>query len=136
MGDPVANVGTKGCCIRSLCFSANLEMPYMPFILDGISVKGSLVATRAVHREMLAFAAFHGIKPVVETLPLTAEGMKEAMDKLDGGKIHFKAVLVAKEELGLKMGMGNRGGIIAGEFWGRVVGEEFRWCWLLMIESN
>ncbi|CAH0047184.1 unnamed protein product [Clonostachys solani] len=75
---------------------ANLEMPYMPFILDGISVKGSLVATRAVHREMLDFAAFHGIKPVVETFPLTAEGMKEAMDKLDSGKIHFKAVLVAK----------------------------------------
>ncbi|CAI6099847.1 unnamed protein product [Clonostachys chloroleuca] len=56
---------------------ANLEMPYIPFILDGISVKGSLVATRAVHREMLGFAAFHIIKPVIETLPLTTEGMKE-----------------------------------------------------------
>ncbi|CAG9982557.1 unnamed protein product [Clonostachys byssicola] len=51
---------------------ANLDMPYMLFVRVGIPVKGSLVATRAVHREMLAFAAFHGIKPVVETFPLTA----------------------------------------------------------------
>ncbi|CAH0027513.1 unnamed protein product [Clonostachys rhizophaga] len=94
MGDPVTIVGAV---VYALSVSfANLEMPYMPFILDGISVKGPLVATRTVHREMLAFAAFHEIKPVVETFPLTVEDMREAMDKLDSGKVHFKAVLIVK----------------------------------------
>ena len=72
----------------------NLEFPYMPIILSGIRIQGSLVATRAVHRDMLAFAARHGIKPVIETFPMTEEGIKEAMDKLDKGKVQFRAVLV------------------------------------------
>lgn len=72
----------------------NLEFPYMPIILSGIRIQGSLVATRAVHRDMLAFAARHGIRPVVETFPMMEEGIKEAMEKLDKGKVQFRAVLI------------------------------------------
>ncbi|KAK4152334.1 chaperonin 10-like protein [Chaetomidium leptoderma] len=72
----------------------NLVIPYMPLIIKGISVHGSLVATRTVHREMLAFAAVHGIRPVIETFPMTEEGIKEALDKLDKGKVQYRAVLV------------------------------------------
>ncbi|CAM1505933.1 Fc.00g115700.m01.CDS01 [Cosmosporella sp. VM-42] len=74
--------------------SGNLTIPYMPLILQGIRVQGSLVATRSLHREMLEFAAFHGIKPVIETFPMTEEGIAEAMDKLAAGKVHYRAVLV------------------------------------------
>lgn len=72
----------------------NLEFPYMPIILSGIRIQGSLVATRAVHRDMLTFAARHGIRPVVETFPMTEEGIKAAMEKLDKGNVQFRAVLV------------------------------------------
>lgn len=74
--------------------SGNFEIPYMPLILQGISIHGSLVANRHVHREMLQFAAFHKIGPVTERFPMTAAGIQEAMDRLEAGKVHFRAVLV------------------------------------------
>ncbi|KAF9894915.1 hypothetical protein FE257_004537 [Aspergillus nanangensis] len=72
----------------------NFEIPYLSLILQGITVVGSLVATRSVHREMLEFAALHQIKPIVETYPMTEEGIAEAMEKLDKGQVYYRAVLV------------------------------------------
>jgi D-arabinose 1-dehydrogenase-like Zn-dependent alcohol dehydrogenase len=72
----------------------NLSIPYMPVMLSGISVSGSLVATRHVHRDMLAFAALHGIRPIVEKFPMTEEGIKSAMDRLDKGQVQYRAVLI------------------------------------------
>lgn len=43
---------------------------------------------------VLEFAALHQIKPVVQTYPMTKEGITEAMDKLERGEVHFRAVLV------------------------------------------
>ncbi|KXJ96704.1 chaperonin 10-like protein [Microdochium bolleyi] len=74
--------------------AGNFEIPYMPLLAQGINVVGSLVATRVMHREMLSFAAVHGIRPVIETFPMTEEGVKEALQKLDAGKVHFRAVLI------------------------------------------
>lgn len=74
--------------------SGNLEIPYMGLILQGISVQGSLVAPRYLHRLMLEFAARHQIKPVVETFPMTEEGIKEAMDRLERGEVTYRAVLI------------------------------------------
>ncbi len=74
--------------------SGTFEIPYMPLILKGISVQGSLVATRAVHREMLEFASLHQIRPIVEKFPMTEEGIATAMDKLDRGKVFYRAVLI------------------------------------------
>ncbi|KAG8404913.1 hypothetical protein J3459_017891 [Metarhizium acridum] len=74
--------------------SGNLEMPYMPLLLKGIGVQGGLVASRGVHRQMLQFAASHDIKPVIETFPMDEKGITEAIDRLERGQIHFRAVLV------------------------------------------
>lgn len=71
-----------------------LEVPYMPLILQGISIQGSLVASRNVHRKMLEFAAFHKVEPIVEKYPMTEEGIKSAMERLDKGQVVFRAVLV------------------------------------------
>lgn len=71
-----------------------LEIPYMGLILQGISVQGSLVAPRILHRQMLGFAALHGIKPILEKFPMTEEGIKEAMDKLERGEVYYRAVLI------------------------------------------
>ncbi|KAI1460533.1 GroES-like protein [Annulohypoxylon moriforme] len=75
--------------------SGNLEVPYMPLVYQGIAVQGSLVASRILHRQMLAFAALHGIKPITEVFPMTEEGIKEAVGKLERGDIHMRAVLTA-----------------------------------------
>jgi D-arabinose 1-dehydrogenase-like Zn-dependent alcohol dehydrogenase len=71
-----------------------LTMPYMPLLIKGITVQGSLVATRAHHRQMLDFAALHGIKPIIEKFPMSEEGLKTAMDKLEKGDIYYRAVLL------------------------------------------
>ncbi|KAI1499278.1 GroES-like protein [Biscogniauxia marginata] len=73
--------------------AGNFEIPYAALTSKGLTVQGSLVAARLVHRRMLDFAALHKIEPVVETFPLTEAGIQEAMDRLDKGQIHFRAVL-------------------------------------------
>ncbi|KAH8894744.1 GroES-like protein [Thozetella sp. PMI_491] len=78
--------------------SGNLEIPYMPLILEGLTVQGSVVATRAVHRDMLEFASIHGIRPIIEKYPMTEEGIKIAMDRLTRGKVFYRAVLVPQLE--------------------------------------
>jgi len=42
---------------------------------------------------MLEFAARHGIRPMIEEFPMTVEGITEAMGKLEGGKLRYRAVL-------------------------------------------
>ncbi|KAI0160935.1 GroES-like protein [Hypoxylon sp. FL1284] len=71
----------------------NFEIPYMPMLLGGINVQGSVVASRHIHRRMLDFAALHDIKPVLQSFPMTEAGILDAMDKLDKGQVHFRAVL-------------------------------------------
>ncbi len=74
----------------------NLVMPYMPLIENGLKVQGSLVAAREIHREMLEFAAHHKIRPITQTFPMTVEGIEEAFEKLNSGKMRYRGVLVAQ----------------------------------------
>lgn len=71
----------------------NFSIPYMGMLAQGITVQGSVVAPRQIHRDMLQFAALHKIAPVTEEFPLTEDGIREAMDKLEKGEVHFRAVL-------------------------------------------
>ncbi|KAI0850551.1 GroES-like protein [Daldinia vernicosa] len=71
----------------------NFEIPYLPLITDAITVQGSTVAPRYIHQRMLEFAALHNIKPIVETFPMTEVGIREAMEKLEQGHMHFRGVL-------------------------------------------
>ncbi|KAH9218878.1 putative NADP-dependent alcohol dehydrogenase C 2 [Leptodontidium sp. 2 PMI_412] len=73
----------------------DLTIPYMPLIEGELRIQGSLVAARAVHNEMFAFAAQHQIRPVIEKFPMTVEGIEACMKKLDEGKMRYRGVLVA-----------------------------------------
>ncbi|KAI1145445.1 GroES-like protein [Nemania diffusa] len=73
--------------------AGNFEIPYMPFLMNGITVQGSMVASRIVHERMLEFAALHQIKAMIQLFDMTEEGILDAMEKLDQGKVHFRAVL-------------------------------------------
>lgn len=72
----------------------DLSIPYMGLLGNELSVQGSLVAARQVHREMLDFAGQHGIKPIIEKFPLSVEGATECMKKLEEGKMRYRGVLV------------------------------------------
>ncbi|KAH0833678.1 putative formaldehyde dehydrogenase AdhA [Fonsecaea pedrosoi] len=75
--------------------SGDLKMPYMAIVMNGLKVQGSLVAARQVHREMLEFAAVHDLKPIIQTFPLTEDGVDEAFQILESGQMRYRGVLVA-----------------------------------------
>jgi D-arabinose 1-dehydrogenase-like Zn-dependent alcohol dehydrogenase len=72
----------------------DLSLPYMPILIKGINIQGSLVANKGQHRQMLDFAALHNIRPMIEKFPMSEEGLKNAMDKLEKGDIYYRAVLL------------------------------------------
>jgi D-arabinose 1-dehydrogenase-like Zn-dependent alcohol dehydrogenase len=70
------------------------KIPYMPLLMSGISVQGSLVAARQIHTHMLQFAAQHQIKPINMEFPMTEEGITKAMDTLSSGEMRYRGVLI------------------------------------------
>ncbi len=70
-----------------------LSIPFLPFLLKDLSIRGSTIANRSIFREMLQFAARHDIKPMLEKYPLTLEGISEARTKIAEGSVRYKAVL-------------------------------------------
>ncbi|KAF2871407.1 chaperonin 10-like protein [Massariosphaeria phaeospora] len=69
-------------------------IPYMPLILKGLRIQGTVVAPRVIHRQMLQFAGLHNIKPINMEFPLTQEGITEAMGTLRDGKMRYRGVLI------------------------------------------
>jgi D-arabinose 1-dehydrogenase-like Zn-dependent alcohol dehydrogenase len=72
----------------------NFSVPYMPLILNGLRIQGSVVASRNIHRSMLEFAALHSIKPINMEFPLNEEGITEAMKTLQEGNMRYRGVLI------------------------------------------
>lgn len=75
----------------------DMSLPAFQMFFDGYNVRSSLVASRAKHDEMLAFAASNDVKPWVEQFELSEKGIADAIDKLNGNKMRYRAVLVAKD---------------------------------------
>jgi len=85
----------RGIIIPLSVSSGNLSVPYSPLILQGLRIQGSLVASRHTHRQMLEFAARHGIKPMLTKFPLSLDGLKQAWVALEEGKMRYRGVLTA-----------------------------------------
>ncbi|KAJ7646981.1 putative NADP-dependent alcohol dehydrogenase C 2 [Roridomyces roridus] len=73
----------------------NIDIPAFPVVTRGVTIQGSCVAARSVHNRMLAFAAKHQVKPIIETFPMTKDGVVAGMQKLRDGKMRYRGVLVA-----------------------------------------
>ena len=72
----------------------NLSIPYLPLIVQGIRIQGSVVAPRNIHNRMLQFAARNDVKPIINKFPMTVEGITEAMDTLNNGQMRYRGVLI------------------------------------------
>lgn len=66
---------------------------FLPYFFNCYNLVTNLVASRATHAEMLAFAAHHGIEPVIEEFKMDEAGLAEAVERLQKGKIRYRAVL-------------------------------------------
>ncbi|KAF7357704.1 NAD(P)-dependent alcohol dehydrogenase protein [Mycena venus] len=73
----------------------NFNIPTFPVLINGITIQGTAVANRSVHKKMLEFAARHGVRPMIERFPMTKSGVEEGMAKLREGKMRYRGVLVA-----------------------------------------
>lgn len=72
----------------------NFEIPYMPLLMNGITVQGSIVASRYIQNRMLEFAALHNIKPMIEKFPMTVQGVEQAIERLEKGEMRYRGVFV------------------------------------------
>lgn len=68
-----------------------LPLPIFDTVLNGVSVKGSIVGTRKDLQEALEFAARGKVKAIVETQPL--EKINEIFDRMVKGQINGRVVL-------------------------------------------
>lgn len=84
---PQAKLCVVGVPENAIAFSPFSLLPSEKVIAGGIP--GSIVETT----QMLAFTARHGIKPIVETFPMT--DINQALDHVRQGKARYRAVLVA-----------------------------------------
>lgn len=73
-----------------------LKLSSLDLILQNLRVIGQATAATVSIREMLRFAAKQNIRPIIETFPLTKEGVEESMAKLREGKMRYRGVLVAQ----------------------------------------
>jgi D-arabinose 1-dehydrogenase-like Zn-dependent alcohol dehydrogenase len=71
----------------------DFKIPHLALVTQGITIQGSVVAARAVHRQMLKFSALHGIKPITMEFPLNESGIEDAMKTLRDGKMRYRGVL-------------------------------------------
>ncbi|PYI00458.1 NADP-dependent alcohol dehydrogenase [Aspergillus sclerotiicarbonarius CBS 121057] len=91
------NVLARGGVISPLSVdNEDFKFPYNPLVVNGLRVQGSVVAARQVHRDMLDFAALHGVKPVTMKYPMSVDGVKDAIKTLEAGKMRYRGVLVAQ----------------------------------------
>ncbi|KAF2097528.1 GroES-like protein [Rhizodiscina lignyota] len=75
----------------------DFKVPYEPLLMRGLAVQGSLVSPRFAHQHMLDFAARNGIKPLLNTFPLSVEGIEEAFNVLTSGKMRYRGVLIPEQ---------------------------------------
>ncbi|KOS18750.1 putative formaldehyde dehydrogenase [Escovopsis weberi] len=87
-------LGTRAVVYVLTASRDDVRVPCLPLLSKGISVRGMLTASRGEHRRMLDFAALHGIRPLVERFPMSEAGIREAIERLESGRIRFRAVLI------------------------------------------
>jgi len=79
----------------TLCFVGTPPQPIavsvMSLIMGDRSVRGSGIGNRAAMREMLQFAARHGIKPQTQVMPMSQA--TEALDIVRNNKARYRIVL-------------------------------------------
>lgn len=67
----------------------------LPDVFSRYNVLSSLITSPAEHLNMLQFASFHGIEPIIETSDLNEMRISAAFEKLKKGEMRYCGVLIA-----------------------------------------
>ncbi|ATF15223.1 alcohol dehydrogenase AdhP [Brevibacillus brevis X23] len=71
--------------------NAELPIPIFDTVLNGVTVKGSIVGTRKDMQEALDFAARGKVRAIIETQPL--DRINDVLERLENGQINGRVVL-------------------------------------------
>jgi len=85
-----------GTCVLNGLPPGEFPVSIFELVLNGNTIRGSIVGTRLDLEESLAFAAEGKVKPNIETLPL--ESINDIFSRLKNGQVHGRVVLgIGKE---------------------------------------
>ena len=70
----------------------DLELNSTDLVAHQLSITGSFIGSRATMQEMFSFAQSHGIKPAIETMPMSK--VNEALQRVKENKARYRIVLV------------------------------------------
>jgi D-arabinose 1-dehydrogenase-like Zn-dependent alcohol dehydrogenase len=69
-------------------------LPLLQLVVGGLSIVGSAGCYRYEMQTMMEFAARHGVRPQIQTWPMTQKGVTDAMQTLADGKMRYRGVMV------------------------------------------
>ncbi|UOF92463.1 alcohol dehydrogenase AdhP [Fodinisporobacter ferrooxydans] len=75
--------------------TGDIPIPIFNTVLNGVTVKGSIVGTRKDLQEALDFAARGKVRTIIETQPL--ENINEIFERMEKGQINGRVVLKMKD---------------------------------------
>ncbi len=90
----VRYINPRGTIVPVTLYYGDMTVPYLPVLGNELRIVGSMVCGRGLHQQMLDFAARHKIKPQIELLPMTTEGINESIDRMNKGDVRYRFVLV------------------------------------------
>jgi propanol-preferring alcohol dehydrogenase len=85
-----------GTCVLNGLPPGEFPVSIFDVVLNGYTIRGSIVGTRLDLEESLAFAAEGKVKATIETLPL--ESINDVFSRLKKGQVNGRVVLSLKEE--------------------------------------
>lgn len=74
---------------------SDFKLNAFTLVVREVTVHGLCASTPTQVNEMLAFAARHQIRPIIQEFPMTVEGITQALQRLEAGKVRYRAVLKA-----------------------------------------
>jgi propanol-preferring alcohol dehydrogenase len=86
-----------GTCVLNGLPPGEFPVSIFDVVLNGYTIRGSIVGTRLDLEQALAFAAEGKVKATIETLPL--ESINDVFSRLKKGQVNGRVVLGLKEEL-------------------------------------
>src|SRR5580700_4938995 len=89
-----------GICVLNGLPPGDFLVSIFDLVLNGYTIRGSIVGTRRDLEEALAFAAEGKVKATIETLPL--DSINDVFDRLKKGQVNGRVVLSIRQEVIMK----------------------------------
>ena len=86
-----------GACVLNGLPPGDFPVSIFDLVLNGYTLRGSIVGTRRDLEEALAFAAQGKVKATIETLPL--DSINDVFDRLKKGQVNGRVVLGIRQEV-------------------------------------